>query len=181
MRALVGSFFLLGALAALGAVPAQAQERPSISVSPQEGPPGTPITVIGKGFAAGDTVYVEVFPGTGPDHGTIPLETIAADAGGSFNARVVMPPEGFENWGRTGGEYTVLAYPSSFGGRTAETVEAAPKVVFTLTQGAWPPTGAGRGIAEGESLHGWALAALGLAAVFGSGAAVMFVTARRRA
>jgi hypothetical protein len=181
MRGLVVCFLLVGALVMLGTLAAGVEAQPRIRVSPQEGPPGTVLSITGEGFAVGDTVYVEVFPGIGGDHGTIRLETIAADAGGSFNTRVVMPPEGLENWGRIGGQYTVLAYPSSFGNRTSETVEAAPKAIFTLNPTVLPPSGVGGGVAHEESARGWALAALGLAAAFGSGAAVMFVTARRKA
>ena len=181
MRGLIVCLLLLVALATLAPAAASAQAQPRIRVSPQEGPPGTVLSINGEGFALGDTVYVEVFPGIGGDHGTIRLETIAVDATGQFRIGVVMPPEGFENWGRIGGQYTVLAYPSSFGNRTSETVEAAPTVVFTLTPGVWPPTGAGRGVAQGESVRGWAVTSLALAAVVGSSAAVMFVTARRKA
>jgi hypothetical protein len=181
MRGPIACLLLLVALATLVTAAASAQAQPRIRISPREGLPGTVISITGEGFAPGDTVYIQMFPGIGGDHGTILLETIAADAGGSFNTRAVMPPEGFENWGRIGGQYTVLAYPSSFGNQGRETVEAAPKVVFTLTPGVWPPSGVGAGVVHGERARGWALAALGLAAAFGGTAAVMMVSARRKA
>jgi hypothetical protein len=181
MRGLVVCLLLVGVLGTLGTVVTGAQAQPSISVSPQQGPSGTVPTIGGEGFAPGDTVYLEVFPGIGPNHGTVRLATVTVDADGEFRIGVVMPPEGFENWGRVGGEYTVMAYPHSFGARTTESVEVAPKAVFTLTPGIWPPSGVGPSIAQGESARGWPLAALGLAAAFGSGAAAVFVTARRKA
>ena len=183
MRAVVACFLLVGALATVGSVAARAQGQPSISVSPQEGPPGTVLTITGEGFTPADTVYIEVFPVTGAvgGHGTVPVATVTADGEGEFDVAVVIPPEGFENWGRVYREYEVMAYAESFGNRTSETVEAAPKAIFTLTPAAWPPSGVGGGIAQGEGAQKWALTALGLAAAFGGAAAVMFMTARRRA
>ena len=183
MRGLVVCLLLVGALGTLGVVATRAQGEPSISVSPQEGPAGTVLMVTGEGFAPGDTVYIEVFPVTGVTggHGTVQLATVTVDTEGEFHVAGVIPPAGFANWARVYREYEVMAYAHSFGNRTEETVEAAPKAIFTLAPGVWPPSGVGAGIARGQGDHGWALAALALTAAFGSGAAVMFVTARRRA
>jgi hypothetical protein len=178
MRGVVVCLLLVGALAGVGTAVARAQAQPSISISPQEGRAGAVLTVAGEGFAPGDTVYVEVFPGVGPDHGTIRLATVSVDAEGKFRIGAVMPPEGSENWGRIGGEYTVMAYAHSLGARTTETIEAAPKAVFTLTPGAWPPSGVGGRVARGAGAHGWAFAALALAAAFGGAGAVMVAAAR---
>jgi len=182
MRELGVCLLLVGALVALGTVAAEAQGQPSISVSPQEGPPGTVVSVTGEGFAPGDTVYIQVFPVTGVPggHGTVRLATATVDAEGEFHVAAVIPPAGFANWARVYREYEVMAYAHSFGNRTEETVEAAPKAIFTLAPGVWPPSGAGAGIARGQGDHGWALAGLALAAAFGSAAAVMFMTARPR-
>jgi hypothetical protein len=181
MRAFIVCLLTVGTLVALPTAAAGAQGQPSISISPQEGPPGTVLAVTGEGFAPGDTVYIEVFPGISLDHGAVPLETIAANDVGRFDIRAGMPPEGFENWGRVGGQYTVMAYPSSFGNRTRETVEAAPKAIFALTPGVWPSSGVGAGLTQKESLRTWVLASLGLAAGLSGAAAIMFLTVRRGA
>jgi len=181
MRGLVVCFLLVGTIVSLGTAVTWAQEQPRISISSEEGPPRTVLTISGEGFPPGDRVYLEVFPGIGPNHGTIRLAMVTVDADGEFRIGVVTPPEGFENWGQVGGEYTVMAYPQSFGARTAETIEGAPNVVFTLTPGVWPPSGIGAGVAQGGGAHGWAWAALGLAAALGSAAAVVMATAGRKA
>jgi hypothetical protein len=181
MRGLAIWVLVVGALGSLGAAATGAQGQPSISLSPQEGSAGTVVTISGEGFTPGDTVYLEGFPGIGSNHGTIRLATVTVDVDGQFRIGAVMPPEGSENWGQVGGEYTVMAYPHSFGARTTETIAAAPKAVFTVTTGALPPSGVGVGVAHGERARGWALAALGLAAVLGGTAAVMMASARRRA
>ncbi len=182
MRALVVWLSLIGALAALGTVAARAQVEPSISVSPEEGLAGTAITVSGLGFAPGDTVYIGVFPVTGipGGHGTAPLATATVDAEGEFHVAAVIPPAGFENWAQIYREYEVMAYAQSFGSRTSETVEAAPKAIFTLTSSFLPPSGVGAGVVEGEGVRAWALAAIGLATALSGAAAVVFVTTRRR-
>jgi hypothetical protein len=182
MRGLVVCFLLLVALAALAIAAASAQEQPSISVSPHEGPPGTAITVSGLGFAPGDTVYIGVFPVTGipGGHGIAPLATATVDGEGEFYIAAVIPPAGFENWARVYREYEVMAYPSSSGNRTSETVEVAPKAIFALTPSVLPPSGVGAGVVEGEGARAWALAAIGLAAALSGAAAVVFVTTRRR-
>jgi len=177
MRGLVVCLLLVGALGTLGVVATRAQGEPSISVSPQEGPPGTVVTVSGEGFIPGDTVYIDVTAVLSRGGGTVRLATVTVDAEGGFRITAEMRAAGTSVYR----EFNVMAYAHSFGNRSVETIAAAPKAIFTVTTGASPPSGVGAGVAHGERARAWTLAALGLAAVFGSGAAVMFVTARRRA
>jgi hypothetical protein len=177
MRALAVCLLLVGALGILATTGARAQGEPSISVSPQEGPPGTVVTVSGEGFIPGDTVYIDVTAVLSRGGGTVRLATVTVDAEGGFRITAEMRAAGTSVYR----DFNVMAYPHSFGMRNKETIEAAPKAIFTHTPGLWPPSGAGGGVAQGESGDGWALAALGLAAALGSAAAVILATARRRA
>jgi len=160
---------------------AAAQGQPTLGILPQEGPPGTIVTITGEGFVPGDAVYIETFPGTASDHGTIRLMTVTPDDSGRFSIILPMPPEGLENLGRIGGPLTIFAYPHSFGNRTTATVGAAPKAVFALTVGAPPPSGLGALGDSGKSGQLGALFALCLGAAFAGAAAIAAFSARRTA
>jgi hypothetical protein len=177
MRALVVCLLLVGALGTLGVVATRAQGEPSISVSPQEGPPGTVVTVSGEGFIPGDTVYIDVTAVLSRGGGTVRLATVTVDAEGGFRITAEMRAAGTSVYR----EFNVMAYAHSFGNRSVETIAAAPKAVFTVTPSVLPPSGVGVGVGHEESARGWALAALGLAAAFGGAAAVVFMSAPRRA
>ena len=180
MRGITACLLLVGWLA-LGVSATEGQAQPRLSVSPEQGPAGTVLTIVGDGFVPGDTVYVEVWPGVAPDSGTVRLATVTADDLGRFRTSALMPPEGFENWGRIAGRHTVMAYPHSFGDRTRETIEAAPKMVFAFTPGAPPPTGLGAPADGNESGRFWALFALGVAAALSAAAVITALSARREA
>jgi len=91
-----------------------------------------------------------------------------------------MPPEGLGKWGSTGGPFTILAYPESFGERTTATIEAAPKAIFTFVPGAPPATGGGLSPEYPGSAYRWALLALAASATFAGVAAVLMIGARRQ-
>ncbi len=155
----------------------EAQGQPSISVSPQEGPAGTVVTVSGEGFIPGDTVYIDVTAVLSRGGGTVRLATVTVDTEGQFRITAEMRAAGTSVYR----EFNVMAYPHSFGMRNRDTIKAAPKAIFTVTPGVWPPSGVGAGVAQGQDARRWALAALALAAAFGAGAAVTVATAGRRA
>ena len=180
MRVVAACLLLVGSLT-LGVLATAGYGQPRLSISPEQGPAGTVVTIVGDGFVPGDTVYLEVFPGTGSDHGTISLATMTVDESGRFSFALSVPPAGLENLARLGGPFTILAYPSSFGNRTTETVAAAPKAVFTLTAGAPPPSGLGALADRGESGQFGALLMLSLGAVLGVAAAIAALGARRAA
>lgn len=111
----------------------QAQAAPRITIAPPTGSSNTVISVVGAGFAPGDTVYIEAFPRREPPFqgGTIRLATVAAGPDGRFETTVRFggpptPPEEAPT------AFNIMAYASGFGDRTFETVQAAPKAVFIL-------------------------------------------------
>jgi hypothetical protein len=104
--------------------------------------------VAGSGFADGEEVSVEVFPGTQRNGGTFLIgKTRAINGEFRFDVKVwnvypglsapeIAPPGGGEPLANVvQGPWTLLAYPLSAGPRTQETVGAAPKVVFTVVAG----------------------------------------------
>lgn len=128
---------------------------PVLTVSPSSGPPGQVVTVAGSGFVKGDEVFVEVFPGTQRNGGTLLIGKVMAVNGEfRFNVEVwnvYSGPGAPESAAPGGGQplanvvqgpWTLLAYPLSAGPRTYETVSAAPKAVFTVVAGF--PEGGGR-------------------------------------
>lgn len=153
------SFALLPAVAAaLWVIPVATLMAPSTSsvravgpvltVSPSSGPPGQVVTVAGSGFADGEEVSVEVFPGTHRNGGTYLIGKVRAVKGEfRFNVTVwnvypglsapeIAPPGGGQPLAYVvQGPWTLMAYPLSAGPRTQETVSAAPKAVFTVVAG----------------------------------------------
>jgi hypothetical protein len=141
---------LFGSLVlALSAVSTSGAE-PRISVSPREGSTGDEMTVYGDGFEPNDTIYISIHPPLG-GYG---IGVVSADLEGKFTATTRVgnvydtepfpeqapPGEGYEVQ-LSPGDYEILAYPASFGGRTAETIAQAPKVSFKVTASALPSTG----------------------------------------
>ncbi|MGH3578668.1 MAG: hypothetical protein ACRDU0_14080 [Mycobacterium sp.] len=102
----------------------RAQAGAAITLSPNSGPGGTSTVVSGSGFMPGDTVFVELI---GPSGETGRLATVAAGPDGRFAVTVTMPAGGPIE------PLKLLAYPLSFGLRSPEAIEQAPKAVFTLT------------------------------------------------
>lgn len=128
---------------------------PALTVNPSSGPPGQVVTVAGSGFVDGDEIFVEVFPGTQRNAGTLLLGKVTTINGEfRFNVRVwnvysgpgareSAPPGGGQPLANVvQGPWTLMAYPLSAGPRTYETVSAAPKAVFTVVAGF--PEGGGR-------------------------------------
>lgn len=62
---------------------------PVLTVNPSSGPPGQVVTVAGSGFVDGDDVFVEVFPGTQRNGGTLLLGKVTTINGEfRFDVRV---------------------------------------------------------------------------------------------
>lgn len=125
---------------------AHGQTSPTISLSPSSGAGGTTVAVRGTGFTAGDTVLVDILgPSQDGESSTLARTTVAQD--GSFAATVTIPE------GAPPEPITIMAHPLSFGPRSGETVNRAPKATFTVTSagpssqqispGALPRTGTG--------------------------------------
>jgi hypothetical protein len=145
-----------GILAVLGwiafAASTTAMAAPSISVTPNEGPAGTRLTISGQGFQPDETIYLGIAPlGALGEYG---IGTISADAAGGFvvsaevgivytgpNLPDPAPPGQGERVNLAPGDYQILAYPGSFGGRTPETIAKAPKASFQVTGSTLPNTG----------------------------------------
>lgn len=126
---------------------------------------GTQFTVSGQGFEPNDIIYWEIFPVGAPE--TRRIGNISASATGTFSVNaelgiVYSGPDAPENAPVGGGlkinhppgDYQIMAYPKSFGSRTAETIAQAPKVSFKVTASALPSTGGepgtgGRGLPIG--------------------------------
>jgi hypothetical protein len=145
--------------------PGAAMATPAITVSPGEGPMGTQFTVSGQGFVPNDTIFLEIFPVGAPE--TRRIGNISASATGTFSVNAELgivysgpdapenaPVGGGQKVNHPPGDYTIMAYPKSFGSRTAETIAQAPKVSFKVTASALPSTGGepgtgGRGLPIG--------------------------------
>ena len=110
------------------AATARAQPALTITLSRTSGPGETQVAVRGAGFAAGDTVFIEI---PGPSGETSRLATDTAGPDGSFVATVTIPRGGPSE------RITLMAFPTSFQVRSEETVNRAPKATFTVTAAAW--------------------------------------------
>lgn len=148
---------------------AGARGKPQVEVSPQQGPQGTVVTVTGQGFLSGDTIFVELYraPGNGD---SIRLATVSADSAGEFDFRVAID---IDSGVLIPGEYLIMGYPRSFGDRTAETIEQAPKVSFTLTGPAAPPSAGGQPPVVGGSGFTWGLVGFGGVLILAAAAAML--------
>ncbi|RME36098.1 MAG: hypothetical protein D6793_06415, partial [Thermoflexia bacterium] len=73
--------------------PVPLQATPSIQVVPRPASPGTPITVTGRGWKPGDTVFVGL---QGPNGQRTALASAAVGADGRFTAVFVLPAAGME-------------------------------------------------------------------------------------
>jgi hypothetical protein len=132
--------------------PGAAMATPAIAVSPNEGTMGTQFTVFGQGFEPNDIIHLEIFPVGAPESRGI--GNISASATGTFSvvAEVgiayagpdvpeVAPVGGGQKINHPPGDYYIMAYPQAFGSRTAETLAAAPRVLFKVTPSSLPSTG----------------------------------------
>ncbi len=134
----------------------EAQEGPLIVVSPQPGPRGSTVTIRGEGFAAADTVFVEMFAVDSSGGGVVRLAAVTADGAGTFRLQAEITfsiPK----------DYFVMAHPQSFGDRTAQTIGRAPKAVFTLTGPAAPPGTGGAPAVDATNGFVWGILAPGAA------------------
>jgi hypothetical protein len=148
LAATVIASLLIASLIGVGS----AMAEPTITVSPNSGSQGVPFTVTGQGFQPGDKIYISIGPREAPSGYGIGV--VFADSQGSFAASTkvgnVHDSEPFPQSAPPGegytvqlapGDYEILAYPESFGGRTGETITASPKVRFTVTASSLPSTG----------------------------------------
>ena len=160
-----GSAVLFGGLfLALSAVSTNGSE-PTISVSPTEGSTGDQVTISGDGFEPNDTIYISIHPPQAS--GGYGIGVVLADSEGSFVAVTRVgnvydsepfpesaPPGEWYEVQMSPGDWEILAYPASFGDRTAETIARTPKVNFEVTASSLPNTGGERPIGgEGLSLE----------------------------
>ncbi len=123
-RRVVG-LVLLALWQAVVAAGTQAQPLPSIALFPSSGSGGTSVTVRGSGFTAGDTVLVDILgPSQDGESGTLATANVGQD--GSFTTTVTIPSGGPPE------QITLMAYPRSFGPRSRETVNRAPKATFAV-------------------------------------------------
>jgi hypothetical protein len=150
-----------------------AQASPEIEVSPPQSPQGASVTINGNGFPAGDVVFLEIFSVDSPASESIRIETVTTDATGAFQARADFTAGVLASL--TPGQYTILAYPKSFGDRTSETLGIAPKAEFRLTgPSAQPGSGGPPGIASAGAFQWIPLAAGGLLALLGAAALLFY-------
>ena len=126
--------------------------EPSISVTPNEGRMGTQLTISGQGFQPDETIFLEISPVGAP--GAYRIGNISADSAGAFVARAELgivypgpdvpdpaPPGQGQKVNLAPGDYQILAYPESLGGRTPATIAKAPKTSFQVTASTVPNTG----------------------------------------
>ena len=84
-----------------------AQLQGSIELDPRSGHPGSLVTVVGRGFAAGELIRLTFVDST---LGAVSLGTAQADAGGAFATNVTVPngatpgPQAVKAKGRSSGE-----------------------------------------------------------------------------
>src|SRR5574341_147100 len=128
------------AIASLSGV-GPAMAAPAITVSPDSGPQGAPFTITGRDFQPDDKIYISIDTPQGVEG--YPVAVVTTDANGEFVAHTfvgnVYPGPEFPDTAPPGGgqdvtlvpmEWVILAYPESFGGRTFETLAAAPRARF---------------------------------------------------
>ena len=146
---------------------------------------GAQITVSGQGFVPNEAIFLEIFPVGAPE--TRRIGNISASATGTFSVvaevgiayagpdvPTVAPVGGGQKINHPPGDYQIMAYPVSFGGRTADTIARAPKVPFTVTASGLPATGGSPGSDRfrysSATLFGLVLVIAGLAtwAVYGT-------------
>ncbi|MCS7178263.1 MAG: PA14 domain-containing protein [Anaerolineae bacterium] len=102
--------------------PAPAPATPVIRLTPENGAPGTSITVSGEGWKPGDTVFVGL---ERPDRGRTPLASAAVGTDGRFTAVFAVPADA-----GTGERVLSVAAWSSTTGATAK---AALSIIVTET------------------------------------------------
>jgi hypothetical protein len=85
------SFFVLG-LGCAGMRTAEAQQ-PSISVSPEQGAKGTPLSITGAGFQPDEEIDITLTLGPGEriGLGTAKLDAVVTDSQGAFTAESAIP------------------------------------------------------------------------------------------
>ena len=150
-------------IACLAAVAGAQASSPTLTITPTSGPQGTTVTIGGAGFEPGDTVSVELVPGTrfgngGPHYR---IAEVAAAPDGTFEFQLdvwniysaltnepAIPGGGLQVEHVQTGPWMVFAYPHSFGDRTQDALARAPRAVFDVTAGSLP-AGGGQASAPG--------------------------------
>lgn len=130
----------------------RAMAAATISVSPSEGPMGTLLTLSGEGFEPGETIFLEISPVGAPS--AFGIGNVTAQSNGEFSVSAELgivypgpdvpepaPPGGGQKVNLAPGDYQIMAYPESLGGRTPDTIAQAPKVPFKVTVSSLPDTG----------------------------------------
>lgn len=153
----------LAAMACAWAVTlANANALGTISVTPSQGSIGTELTIVGESFEPGETIYLEIYPvGASSPYR---IGNVMTDSAGGFLASAPLgnvypgldvpepaPPGEGQQVNLAPGDYLIMAYPASYGTRTPETIQQAPKVSFEVTASSLPDTG-GPPVAAGGAL-----------------------------